>query len=229
MSDDPLDALYPFLAGSKADAGQQQQALAESVRQKAANSLRVKQQFFEHNTDALIAAAHCVADCYRRKGRLFAMGNGGSSCDATHLCVEFQHPVTAGRPALPAFNLGIDTAMLTAVGNDVGIEHIFSRQLDAHGRPGDVLVAFSTSGNSDNLLAGLRKGRALGMNTIGLIGGDGGEMRRGGLLDHCLWVQSDSIHRVQEAHVASYHILWDLVHTLLADERGKLGGCPRTD
>jgi len=225
MDDESLNALYPFLAGGKADAGSQQQALAESVRSKAADSVQVKQAFFERNADALIAAAHCIADSYRQHGRLFAMGNGGSSCDASHLCVEFQHPVTAGRPALPAFNLGIDTAMLTAVGNDVGIAHIFVRQLDAHGRPGDALVAFSTSGNSANLLSGLKKGRALGMKTIGFVGGDGGQMRSSGLLDHCLWVESDSIHRVQESHVACYHILWDLVHTLLADQRGKLGSC----
>lgn len=223
MDDDKLNALYPFLSAGKADADSQQQALAESVRRKSGDSIAVKQAFFERNADALIAAAHGVADSYRQQGRLFAMGNGGSSCDATHLCVEFQHPVTAGRPALPAFNLGMDTAMLTAVGNDVGIEHVFVRQLEAHGQPGDVLVAFSTSGNSDNLLAGLRKGRELGMCTLGLAGGDGGKMRSSGLLDHCLWVQSDSIHRVQETHVACYHILWDLVHTLLADQRGKLG------
>jgi len=223
MDDDKLNALYPFLSGGKPDADAQQRALTDSIRSKAADSLRVKQAFFDQHSDALIAAAHCVADSYRQQGRLFAMGNGGSSCDATHLCVEFQHPVTAGRPALPAFNLGMDTAMLTAVGNDVGIEHIFVRQLEAHGRPGDMLVAFSTSGNSSNLLAGLRKGRELQMNTLGLVGGDGGEMRASGLLDHCLWVQTDSIHRVQETHVACYHILWDLVHTLLADERGKLG------
>jgi D-sedoheptulose 7-phosphate isomerase len=112
---------------------------------------------------------------------------------------------------------------MTAVGNDIGMAHIFARQLEAHGRAGDGLVGFSTSGNSANLLNAYRKARELGLTTLGFAGGDGGEMRASRLLDHCLVVDTDSIHRVQEVHVACYHILWDLVHTLLADKRGKLG------
>ena len=163
-----------------------------------------------------------MAEVYLRKGRMFTMGNGGSSCDAAHFAVEFQHPVTTGRPALAAMNLSMDTAMLTAVGNDVGMRHVFVRQLEAHARTGDGLVGFSTSGNSENLLEGFRKARELGLMTLGLAGGDGGEILRSSLVDHCLVVETDSIHRVQEVHVACYHILWDLVHTLLADQRGRL-------
>jgi D-sedoheptulose 7-phosphate isomerase len=136
--------------------------------------------------------------------------------------VEFQHPVTAGRPALAAVNLVADTAMLTAVGNDVGFAHIFVRQLIAQARRGDALLGVSTSGNSDNLLAAFAKAKELGLATIGLAGGDGGRMKSSPELDHCLVVESDSIHRVQECHVAVYHILWDLVHTLLADKRGAI-------
>ncbi len=224
MSDnqDTLQSLYPFLHGGKKNAASELSALRESVRQKAQHSLQVKQQFFEASADALIAAAETVAQVYRNQGRLFTMGNGGSSCDAAHLAVEFQHPVTAGRPALPAMNLCIDTAMISAVSNDVGVEHVFVRQLNAHAKAEDALVGFSTSGNSANLMAAFHTARKIGMTTIGFAGGDGGEMADSGLLDHCLVVNTDSIHRVQEVHVACYHILWDLVHTLLADQRGRI-------
>jgi D-sedoheptulose 7-phosphate isomerase len=215
-----LHELYPFLHGDRQDAARLHNALLESVRQKARASNDVKQRFFTESTDAVVAAAEAIAGVYRRRGRMFSMGNGGSSCDAAHFAVEFLHPVTAGRPALTATNLSADIAMLTAVGNDVGFSHIFVRQLIAQARSGDGLVGFSTSGNSENLLASFAKAKELGLVTIGFTGNDGGKMARDAGLDHCLVVRSDSIHRIQETHVAIYHILWDLVHTLLAEDRG---------
>ena len=167
----------------------------------------------------MIDAAGAVADIYRRHGRLFTMGNGGSSCDAAHVAVEFLHPVTAGRPALTAIDLTADRTMMTAVGNDVGFAHIFVRQIIAQGRRGDALIGLSTSGNSQNLVKAFLKAKEMGLTTIGLSGMSGGEMAKIGL-DHCLVVETDSIHRIQECHVAIFHVLWDLVHTLLADDRG---------
>lgn len=224
MSDnkEQLQALYPFLHGDKKESASEQAALLASIQQKAQDSISVKQQFFADNAETLINCAQALANVYANDGRLFTMGNGGSSCDAAHLAVEFQHPVTTGRPALTAFNLCVDTAMISAVSNDVGIRHVFARQLSAHAKKGDCLIGFSTSGNSENIIAAYQKSQELGLTTIGFSGGDGGEMQSSGLLDHCLVVNSDSIHRVQEVHVACYHILWDLVHTLLADQRGQL-------
>jgi D-sedoheptulose 7-phosphate isomerase len=149
------------------------------------------------------------------------MGNGGSSCDASHIAVEFLHPVTAGRPALPATDLGADRAFLTAVANDIGFEHAYLRQLIAQARAGDALIGISTSGRSENLMQAFRKARAMGLTTIGLAGMEGGAMVESDAVEHVLVVRCDSIHRIQECHVAVYHILWDLVHTLLADSRGK--------
>lgn len=217
-----LQSLYPFLHGARQDAARLDEALLESVRQKARDSLAVKEAFFHQNTAQVVATARAIATTYENGGRLFAIGNGGSSCDAAHIAVEFLHPVTAGRPALPAVNLVADTAMMTAVGNDVGFAHIFVRQLIAQARRGDALVGISTSGNSDNLLAAFAKAKEMELTTIGLAGGEGGKMKQSHDVDHCLVVPSDSIHRVQECHVAIYHILWDLVHTLLADKRGGL-------
>ncbi len=220
---DALQSLYPFLHGEKRTASDTNSALLDSVRQKSAHSLAVKKTFFEEKAQALVDAAAAVAHSYMNQGRLFSMGNGGSSCDAAHIAVEFQHPVTAGRPSLPAMNLNCDMAMYSAVSNDIGVKHVFVRQIEAHGRSGDVLIGFSTSGNSDNIMAAFHKARDMDIRTIGFAGNTGGEMLSSGILDHCLVVETDSIHRVQEAHLTSYHILWDLVHTLLADKRGKLG------
>ncbi|MGE5269870.1 MAG: SIS domain-containing protein [Thiohalocapsa sp.] len=221
MSNEPiLETLYPFLHRKAQDAAQLGEALLHSVAEKAADSRDTNARFFAEVGERLVTAAHAVAAIYRGGGRLFAIGNGGSSCDAAHIAVEFTHPVTAGRPALAAINLAADIAMITAVGNDIGFEHVFVRQIVAQAKRGDGLIGVSTSGNSPDLVAAFAKAKEMGLITIGLAGGDGGVMQRAGTVDHCLVVPSSSIHRIQECHVAAYHILWDLVHTLLADDRG---------
>ena len=215
-----LQALYPFLHGKAQEPAKLEAALLYSVEEKARDSRDTNARYFGGQAAMLVAAAKAVANVYRQGGRLFSMGNGGSSCDASHVAVEFLHPVTAGRPALAAINLVADIAMISAVGNDIGFDHVFVRQIIAQGRAGDALIGFSTSGNSANLIAAFAKAREMGIVTIGLAGGDGGRMKSSGLVDHLLSVPTSSIHRIQECHVAAYHILWDLVHTLLADDRG---------
>jgi D-sedoheptulose 7-phosphate isomerase len=219
-----LQALYPFLHGKPHDPARLDQALFRSVADKARDSRETNVRFFDEQAPVLVAAARGLAGVYRCGGRLFSMGNGGSSCDAAHVAVEFLHPITAGRPALAAINLAADTAMVSAVGNDVGFEHVFARQIIALGRKGDGLIGISTSGNSANLLTAFAKAKELGMLTIGLAGGDGGKMKAAGIVDHCLVAPTNSIHRIQECHVTAYHILWDLVHSLLADDRGSAAG-----
>lgn len=239
-ADERVKALYPFL-GEDSPAGERLSGpesarsdpvaaadavlagLAESARRKAADSAEVKQAFFAQHADEVVAAARAIAGVYGQGGRMFAMGNGGSSCDAAHFVVEFMHPVTTGRPALPAINLGGDAATSSAVANDVGAAHVFVRQLAALAGPGDGLIGFSTSGNSANLLAAFEAAKEKAMVTVGLTGGTGGAMAASGAVDHCLTVASDSVHRVQETHVAVYHVLWDLVHTLLSKHRGRHG------
>jgi D-sedoheptulose 7-phosphate isomerase len=216
MSD--LSNLYPFLEPRRQDPAGLDAALLRSIEDKARESREVSERFFAEQGERLVAAARAIADVYAAGGRLFTMGNGGSSCDAAHVAVEFLHPVTAGRPALAAINLAADAATLSALGNDLGFEHVFVRQLIAQARRGDGLIGISTSGNSTNLLAAFAKAKELGIASIGLAGGDGGKMRNA--VDHCLVVPALSIHRIQECHVIAYHILWDLVHTLMADRRG---------
>ena len=219
-SENDLQSLYPFLHGKQQDAGKLNTALLQSVGEKAKDSRQASEMFFAQQADILVAAANSLAGVYRKGGRLFTMGNGGSSCDASHVAVEFVHPVTAGRPALAATNLVADLAMISAVGNDLGFDHVFVRQIIAQAKAGDGLIGISTSGNSVNLISAFAKAKEMGLATIGLTGGDGGKMKTSGAVDHCLVVPSSSIHRIQECHVTAYHILWDLVHTLLADDRG---------
>ncbi len=213
-----LESLYPFLHGKEQDPAALDAGLLHSIESKARESRDTNARFFDQQGGVLLDAGKALAAVYRRGGRMFVMGNGGSSCDAAHVAVEFLHPITAGRPALAATNLTADVAMTSAVANDVGFEHVFVRQLIAHARAGDGLVGLSTSGNSANLIAAFAKAKEMGLTTIGLSGGDGGKMAR--VCDHCLIVPTTSVHRIQECHVAAYHILWDLVHTLLADDRG---------
>jgi D-sedoheptulose 7-phosphate isomerase len=219
-SESDLKALYPFLHGKPQDTAALEAALLVSVNEKARESRATNEQFFGAQASVLVAAAKALAGVYRGGGRMFSMGNGGSSCDASHVAVEFVHPITAGRPALAAINLVADLAMISAVGNDVGFEHVFVRQIIAQGRAGDGLIGISTSGNSSNLIAAFAKAKEMRLVTIGLSGGDGGKMQSSGVCDYVLVVPTTSIHRIQECHVAAYHILWDLVHTLLADDRG---------
>jgi len=214
----PLNTLYPHMRGADAERPEPFADLLRAVSTKARDHQEVFARVFAEGAETLVAMARALAASYRGGGRLLTMGNGGSSCDAAHVAVEFLHPVTAGRPALGAINLAADVAMMTAVGNDVGQDHIFVRPLIAHGRRGDCLIGFSTSGNSANLLRAFAKAREMGITTLGFAGGDGGEMAVVGL-DHLLTVPTGSIHRVQECHVAAYHMLWDLTHTLLAGDR----------
>lgn len=220
MSSEVLAGLYPFLHDARQDEAAIDAALAHSIADKAADGREVSTRFFAEAGPALLTAARSLAKVFAGGGRLFTMGNGGSSCDAAHIAVEFLHPVTAGRPALAAVNLTADGAMLSAIGNDLGFEHAYVRQLVAHARAGDAVIGVSTSGNAANLITAFAKAKEMRLVTIGLAGGDGGRMRGSDLVDHCLVVPSASIHRIQECHVAAYHILWDLVHTLLADARG---------
>ena len=156
-----LQALYPFLHGKAQEPAKLEAALLHSVEEKARDSRETNARYFGAQASILVTAAKAIADVYRQGGRLFSMGNGGSSCDASHVAVEFVHPITAGRPALAAINLVADLAMISAVGNDVGFEHVFVRQIIAQGKAGDGLIGISTSGNSANLISAFAKAKEM--------------------------------------------------------------------
>jgi D-sedoheptulose 7-phosphate isomerase len=211
-------SFYPFLHEEQRQSESLLNDLGFSVLEKARESVEVKTQFFAENKDTILAASLALARSFSRGRKLLVCGNGGSATDAQHIAVEFMHPITVGRKALPAICLTNDIAMVTAVANDVGFDDVFTRQIIGLGVEGDVFLGISTSGNSKNLLHGFATARRLKLVTIGFAGSDGGEMSAmsaAGLLDYCLIVPTASIHRIQETHVALYHIMWDMVHSML--------------
>ncbi len=218
--DDFSRSFYPFLHQERQQPKELVEELSFSLLEKVRESVDVKTKFFEANKEAIIAASLDLAKAFHRGHKLLVCGNGGSATDAQHVAVEFMHPITVGRKALPAICLANDMAMVTAVANDVGFDDVFTRQIIALGSAGDVLLGISTSGNSENLMHAFATARHMNLVTIGFAGGDGGKMASmsADLLDYCLTVPTSSIHRIQESHVALYHIMWDMVHTLLQSE-----------
>ena len=211
-------AFYPFLHEDTKNPPDIMAELRFSLMEKAREGVEVKTKFFEENTEQILTLSHQLARSFHRGGKLLVCGNGGSATDAQHIAVEFMHPITVGRKALPAICLNNDMAMVTAVANDVSFADVFTRQIIALGREGDCLIGLSTSGNSENLIHAFATARKMNLMTVGFAGGDGGKMaeaHEGGELDFCLTVPTSSIHRIQESHVALYHILWDMVHSFL--------------
>lgn len=187
-------------------------AIARKVRE----SHEVGARFFEENAEGIEACVRALAERFAAGGRLLVIGNGGSACDAAHVAVEFLHPIVEKRRALPAVSLAVDTAVLTAVGNDGDFASVFERQLEVLARRGDVVLGISTSGASSNVLRGLTRARKEQLLTVGFAGRDGGRMPE--LCDHCFVVKAWSIHRVQETHTLLLHLLWDLVHVAMGED-----------
>jgi D-sedoheptulose 7-phosphate isomerase len=190
--------------------------LAQKVNRQSREVIALKEQFFAENANQIVACCQAMAKAFDAGGRLYAMGNGGSSCDAIHLSVEFMHPIITKRPPLPCVSLTTDMAVLTAIGNDNDFAMIYSQQLAMLGRRGDMALGVSTSGKSANINRALQMARDMGMLTIGFTGRDGGRMPP--VCDHCFIVPSFSIPRIQETHETLLHIIWDLIHVIRGEE-----------
>ena len=149
-----------------------------------------------------------VLACWKsleQNGKILFFGNGGSAADAQHLATELSVRYVADRPAIAAIALTTDSSTLTAAGNDLGFERIFARQIEALGRPGDVAIGISTSGNSPNVRAALEQARSAGLVTVALTGRDGGNLPE--VADHCLIVPATVTSRIQEMHILLGHML----------------------
>ncbi len=186
------------------------------VRASFEESARVKTQTLELEAGHVVAAAELLIETFRAGGRALAFGNGGSASDAQHLASELAGRFERERPALPALALTANTSDLTAIGNDYGFEQLFARLVQAHGRPGDVAIALSTSGRSANVNAAVAEARARGLRSIGLVGKGGGELVS--LVDVAVVVPSDSTARIQECHITVVHALCELVDAALFPE-----------
>lgn len=210
-----LGSLYPFLYQDSGNLEAVLEEVSRSTAEKALEIVALRRRVGEELGERLTACASAMADAFSAGGRLFTFGNGGSSTDATAISQLFLHPPAGAGRALPAFSLANGVAVLTALANDVGFDVVFARQLGAMSRPGDMAFGVSTSGGSENVLAGLSEARRLGLLTVGVAGYDGGRMAAAGLVEHLFVVDSASVHRIQEAQTTIYHVLWSLVQQAL--------------
>lgn len=215
MTAEPTNFLYPFIDSEERDATSLLVDLAASARAKMAQSRRLQVATLEEWGAVVAALGAEMAARFSAGGRLYTFGNGGSATDAEMTAQMFRHPI-AGRP-LPAWPLVEDRAVLTALANDVGFELVFSRQLIAHARAGDMAMGLSTSGNSENVMKAFAEAKHRGLLTVGLAGYAGGAMANNNDVDFCLVVRSDSVHRIQESQDALVFELWSVVQRHLLE------------
>ncbi len=210
---------YPYLfAGGKASSEDVLAQVRHSTLEKCQEVISLRRSTLASSREHIVAAGQMMARAFMSGATLLAFGNGGSATDAQDLVAELLTPPFPDWTPLPAISLTNDIAVVTAVGNDVGFDNIFVRQVIAFGRPGDIALGVSTSGNSANVLLALEQAKKQGLLTVGLAGYDGGKMARSTALDFCITAPSDYIPRIQEAQATAYHALLAVIHTLIKKE-----------
>ena len=191
--------------------------LLERFQEAMAESVSLKQRCAAEQGEAVVAAARKLAEVLQAGGKILLFGNGGSAADAQHLAAEFVNRFQVERPPLAALALTTDTSILTAVANDYDFLQVFAKQVRALGRPGDLAWGISTSGNSPNVVEGLKVARELGLGTMALSGRDGGPVAAAA--DLALVVPSRNTPRIQEVQITIGHVLCDLVDFILYPEK----------
>lgn len=216
--------LYPFLYAPDGDAPGSVGVLLEEVRSstlmKCAEVMALRSEMLAEYEDRLGQAAEAMAERFANGGKLLAFGNGGSATDADDVAADCMSPPHAAWRALPALSLPADSATVTAVANDVGIESVFARQIGAVGERRDIAFGVSTSGNSGNVVTAFSAAKRRGMLTIALTGYDGGAIARSDLVDHCFVARREFVPRIQEGHATLWHALLALVQLALATRTG---------
>lgn len=183
--------------------------LIENLDGLVAESHRVQVDFFNQYRTTILEVAETVAASLKNGHKILFFGNGGSAADAQHMAAEFVGRFMPDRPAIPAISLSSNASVLTALANDYGYDQIFARQLEAHGNPGDTAIAISTSGNSSNVLAGIKVAQKMGLYTVGFTGESGGKMV--GCVEVLFQVPSKTTPRIQETHALLGHVLCELI------------------
>jgi D-sedoheptulose 7-phosphate isomerase len=208
---------YPFLfEGGKASPEDVLAQVRHSTLEKCREVISLRRMTLESSGEQIVAAGRLMAKAFAHGATLLAFGNGGSATDAQDLVAELLTPPFSDWQPLPAIALTNDIAVVTAVANDVGFENIYVRQVIAFGRPGDIALGISTSGNSTNVLMAFEQAKKQGLLTIGLSGYDGGKMMRSAAVDMCINAPSDHIPRIQEAQATAYHALLEVMHAQYA-------------
>ena len=217
MSDESTDFLYPMVdGGGDTDLDALLDDLTASATAKAEHSAQLTRTTLAALDEQLSDLADAMAERFSRGGRLLTCGNGGSATDAEGVAELFAVPPGDAR-RLAARSLVADVSVLTALANDIGFSSVFSRQVIAHAQPHDMLLGFSTSGNSANVIEAFERAAGMGVLTVGFAGYEGGAMADCEPLDHCLIVAADSVHRIQEAQSATAHELWRRVQRHLEE------------
>ncbi len=177
---------------------------------------KVHNDFFnEHNVEKIEQISKVLTVAFKNKQKVIICGNGGSNCDAMHFAEEFTGKYRTDRPPLPVISLS-DPSHITCVGNDYGFPEIFARGVSAYGSADDVFIGISTSGNSENVLKAVSRANTLGMTTVGLLGRDGGLIKKA--CEHCLIVEAQTTDRIQEMHIRILHIIIEMVERALFPE-----------
>jgi len=203
--------LYPFLAEKETDLDSVLDDVRRSVLLKAEEIGELRESTLHGNSTVLEGATAALRRRFEAGGKLLALGNGGSATDAMDVVADFRDDAEGRWTARSAIDLTEDAPILTAVANDVGVEEIFQRQVIAYGHEGDALIAFSTSGGSENVIEALAEARRRGIETIAMVGYDGGRIAADALADHVVVSRSQHIPRIQEAQASAYHVLRALV------------------
>jgi D-sedoheptulose 7-phosphate isomerase len=192
--------------------------MKEDILQAFKDSSEVKARFVRNHADLLIQVVKVLVAAFKGGHKVLLFGNGGSAADAQHLAAEFVNRFLIERPPLPAIALTTDTSILTSISNDYGYADTFAKQVKALGKEGDVAVGISTSGTAANVVKAIKVAKDMGMKTVGLTGGDGGDLAK--IVDFALVVDSAATPRIQETHITIGHVLCEMVDRMLFQQPG---------
>lgn len=183
--------------------------MRERIKDILLESIQVKEQLLQTKVGEILEIAELIVECLKKNGKVLLFGNGGSASDSQHIAAELVGRFKKDRTALAAIALTANTSVLTSLANDYGYEIVFAKQIEALGQKNDVAIGISTSGKAKNVAAGIKQAKKMGIKTVALTGGDGGELAK--LADTSLVVPSSVTARIQEAHITIGHIICELI------------------
>jgi D-sedoheptulose 7-phosphate isomerase len=183
--------------------------MEEIIHKRFEETDKIKKRFLQENLPRFIAIIKLIADAFENGNKILLFGNGGSAAEAQHLAAEFVNRFLMERPPLPAIALSTDSSILTSIGNDYSFSEVFSKQIVALGKEGDIAIGISTSGNSANVVRAIEVAKEMGIETVALTGNDGGDLAK--VANYSLIVPSNSTPCIQEVHMAVGHILCEMV------------------
>jgi len=190
--------------------------MRERIKDILLESIQVKEEILRNQVDAIFEIAELMIDCLKKDGKVLVFGNGGSASDSQHIAAELVGRFKKDRSALAGIALTTNTSILTSIANDYGYDVVFSRQIEALGKKNDIALGISTSGKAKNVALGIKQAKKMGIKTVALSGGDGGDIVK--LADVSLVVPSKITARIQEAHITIAHIICEMIEQELCQE-----------